>query len=310
MVDSHPGEGSVFRVWLPIQHNAARTPANTSGVATGAVPAAEDDVRFPSPPDPEPGKPIILVVEDNRDVAGFVASCLREEFAVLLAADGGEGVTLAVDRIPDLVVSDVMMPVMDGFALCRELKTDIRTSHVPVILLTGRGDHPAVMEGLEVGADAYVVKPFEPAELRLRVRKLLELRKNLRQYYLRVDAELTPAEPTNVSARDVEFISSIRGFIEDHLTNEQFNMQMLCRHIGMSHPQLHRKIVALTGESTGRLVRSVRLGKAIGLLREPGLTVAEVAYRTGFSDPGYFTKVFVRDMGMTPSEYRARARNH
>jgi AraC-like DNA-binding protein len=161
------------------------------------------------------------------------------------------------------------------------------------------------MEGIEQGADAYIVKPFEPAELLLRVKKLLELRKVLSEYYRRRDDDKNRIQPERASSREHAFVEKLRLFIEEHISDPQLNIHMLCQHMAMSHPQLHRKITALTGESTGKLVRSVRLAKALELLRNSDLTVSEIAYETGFSEPGYFTKVFSKEYAMTPTEYRS-----
>ena len=185
---------------------------------------------------------------------------------------------MAYEHIPDLIISDVMMPGKDGFELTSTLKTDIQTSHIPIILLTGRGDHEALMAGIEHGADAYVTKPFDPTELKLRVKKLLELRANLSQYYRSHASSAAPEVHIQVSARENEFMQRMRSIIEEHINDSQFNMNMLSKHMAMSHPQLHRKITALTGESVGKFVRSVRLTKAVDLLRNSDFTISEIAY--------------------------------
>ena len=212
---------------------------------------------------------------------------------------------LAYEHIPDLIISDVMMPGKDGFELTGQLKTDIQTSHIPIILLTGRGDHDAYMTGLEHGADAYVTKPFDPPELLLRVKKLLELRANLSYYYRSQSAPVDAQTNNRISAKENEFLQHVRSIVEEHINDAQFNMNMLSKEMTMSHAQLHRKITALTGESTGKFVRSVRLTKAVELLRNSDLTISEIAYETGFSEPGYFTKTFSKEYNMTPSDFRS-----
>jgi len=218
--------------------------------------------------------------------------------------NGDEGLQVALEKVPDLIISDVMMPGKDGFELCRILKSDIQTSHIPIILLTGRSDHEAMMAGIEHGADAYLVKPFDPDELILRVKKLLELRTNLSLHY-RQHATLKELEPSvSASVVENEFLKKLRSFIEDHINDMRFNMDMLCHQMAMSHAQLHRKVTALTGESVGKFVRAIRLSRAKELLKKSDLTISEIAYETGFSEPGYFTKVFSKEFNMSPSEYR------
>ncbi|HSF88455.1 MAG TPA: two-component regulator propeller domain-containing protein [Saprospiraceae bacterium] len=303
-VESKLDAGSTFKLTLPVTKHFHKT--------ADAVPAAdikiqethEEEINFITPQHSVSGKPIVLVVEDHPEVLHFVASCLTEEYTVLSATDGNEGLRLAFERIPDLIISDVMMPGKDGFELCNILKKDIQTSHIPIILLTGRGEHEAMLEGIGHGADAYIIKPFDPEELLLRVKKLLELRNTLSQYYRKHATTDNPQTVQQSSPKENEFLQKIRAFVEEHLNDPQLNMNMLSKHMAMSHPQLHRKITALTGESTGRFVRSVRLTRAMELLKNSDLTISEIAYETGFSEPGYFTKTFSKEYSMTPSEYR------
>jgi DNA-binding response OmpR family regulator len=304
-VTSNEKIGTSFQISLPVTHTArasGSSPAQRMDIVFNGL---DDETRFSAPSDITSDKPIVLVVEDHTDVAQFSASCLRKDYSTVIASDGETGIKKAFEHIPDLVISDVMMPGIDGFEVCARIKTDIQTSHIPVILLTGRGDHAALMEGIEHGADAYVVKPFEPAELLLRVKKLLELRRILSEHYRNRSNGIIKPQPTQASAREHAFVEKLRTFIEEHINDPQLSMHMLCQHMAMSHPQLHRKITALTGESAGKLVRSVRLTKALDLLRNSDLTVSEIAYETGFSEPGYFTKVFSKEYAMTPTEYRA-----
>ncbi len=304
IVNSKPDEGTSFKIVLPITSRASQTSESLVTKTKLAIEGHDDETRFSSPLQVLSDKPIVLIVEDHPEVAQYIASCLAKDFTTMISPDGDEGIKYAFEYVPDLIISDIMMPSKDGFELCATLKKDIRTSHIPIILLTGRGDQPALMKGIEHGADAYVIKPFEPAELILRVEKLLELRSNLSQYYRQYPVGVQSESTSKASPKENEFLNKLRTFIEEQINNPQFNMNMLSKHMAMSHPQLHRKITALTGESTGKFVRSVRLAKAIELLKNSDLTISEIAYETGFSEPGYFTKTFSKEYNMTPSEYR------
>ncbi len=297
--------GTTFEVILPITTTAIKETSDLNKPVEFEAKLYDDDTRFAPPDQVMSNRPIVLIVEDHPEVAQYVASCLTPDFITMISSDGNSGLKMAFEHIPDLIISDVMMPGKDGFELCSALKTDVRTSHIPVILLTGRGDQASLMEGLEHGADAYVVKPFHKQELLLRVRKLLELRVTLRQYYRQHTATETSRPIAQTSAKEHEFLLKIRSFIEEHINDHQLNMHLLSQYMTMSHPQLHRKITALTGESTGKFVRSVRLTRATELLRNSDLTISQIAYETGFNEPAYFTRVFSKEFNMSPSEFRA-----
>ena len=303
-VASSIGQGSTFTISLPITRQAQYAVPQITG---NAIVESYDAVEDLSDNDQElknSSRPVILVIEDHTEVAQYVARCLAPDFEILISADGSQGLESAYMHIPDLIISDIMMPGRDGFELTAILKSNLLTSHIPVILLTGRGDHDALMTGIREGADAYLTKPFDPAELVLRVKKMLEIRTGLREYYRSHSGDPVPDLPAEASVRENEFLQRIRAFVEDHMNDAQFNMAMLCRHLAMSHPQLHRKITTLTGESAGKFVRSIRLNKAVDLLRHSDFTISEIAYECGFSEPGYFTKIFTKQFGIAPSEYR------
>src|SRR4030095_4879541 len=303
-VESKIDIGSTFKLALPITKQAPK--AIETFIDSEVVPmeSHEEEIQFIVPEVTTTGKPIILVVEDHPEVSQYVVSCLAREYTAITAMNGNDGVRLAYEHVPDLIISDVMMPGNDGYELCNILKTDILTSHIPIILLTGRGDHEAMISGIEHGADAYVVKPFDPDELKLRVKKLLELRANLSLHYRKLGVVDQPESNVQASAKENEFMKKLRNVVEEHINDPQFNMNMLGKYMAMSHPQLHRKITALTGESTGKFVRSVRLAKAVELLKNSDLTVSEIEYETGFSEPGYFTKVFSKEYNISHTEYK------
>lgn len=255
--------------------------------------------------------PIILLVEDNVDVVAYTASCLPE-YKLAVGKDGKEGFEIAVDIIPDLIITDVMMPFVDGFEMCRKLRLDERTSHIPIIMLTAKADMQSKLEGLEKGADVYLEKPFHKEELLLRIKKLLELRKNLQQYYSRqigitVNSETSSKQEIEIIVEETaehEFVKKVREIVEANFINYEFSVEQLCKLVFMSHSQLHRKLDALTGCSPNKFIRIVRLNKAKELLMNPSLSIAAIALDCGYNDPGYFARIFKQEIGMTPQEWR------
>jgi DNA-binding response OmpR family regulator len=248
------------------------------------------------------GLPRLLVVEDNADLRSFMASDLEPEFEVLVAANGEQGLAVARAEIPDLVLSDVMMPGMDGFELCRLLKEDERTSHVPVILLTARSEAESRHAGLRLGADDYLAKPFDAEDLRLRIRNLIEQRRKLAATYERRLAVLSP-EAMPVTSADERFILQLRQAIDANLDEPDFRINELCREVGMSRSQLHRKLTAVTGKTTSEFVRTHRLQRAAQLFDGGYGNVTEVAYAVGFRNLSYFARCFRDLYGQHPSEY-------
>ncbi len=262
--------------------------------------------------DPGSAHPLILLVEDNADVVAYTASCLPD-YKLAVGKDGREGFDIAVDIIPDLIITDVMMPFVDGFEMCRKLRQDERTSHIPIIMLTAKADMQSKLEGIEKGADVYLEKPFHKEELLLRIKKLLEQRKNLQLYYSRqmgiTDTMETltglDAEPIIEEKTEHEFVKKVREIVECNFTNYEFSVEQLCKLVFMSHSQLHRKLDALTGCSPNKFIRIVRLNKAKELLVNPALPVAAVALDCGYNDPGYFARIFKQETGVTPQEWRS-----
>ena len=256
-------------------------------------------------------KPLILLVEDNADVVAYTASCLPD-YRLAVGKDGREGFEIASEIIPDLIITDVMMPFVDGFELCRQLRNDERTSHIPIIMLTAKADIESKMEGLEKGADAYIEKPFNREELLIRIKKLLELRQNLQQYYLNkaglnnysAKGAITVEEEISDLQIEDEFVKKLRQAIEQHLTETNFTVEQLCKLVFMSHSQLHRKLAALTGCSPNKFIRIIRLNKAKELLKNPDNTIASIAMDCGYNDPGYFARVFKQEYEVTPQEWR------
>ena len=308
-VSSDPERGTRFALELPMfldhpegeagRDAAEAGPGHVGGETTEPIAGEPDDGV-------EPGPARILVVEDSADLRSFLAADLQPEFAVYEAASGKEGLAVALAEIPDLVISDVMMPGMDGFELCRRLKEDERTSHVPVILLTALAETENRHAGLRLGADDYLGKPFDAADLRLRVRNLVAQRRRLAEAYERRLAVLAP-EAMPVTSADERFIVRLRQSIDANLDDTDFRINELCRAVGMSRSQLHRKLTAVTGKSTSEFVRTHRLQRAAQLFDGGYGNVTEVAYAVGFRNLSYFARCFKELYGRHPSEYlRAR----
>jgi DNA-binding response OmpR family regulator len=243
----------------------------------------------------------ILIVEDNPDVTTYIGGFLEHDYRIFTAKNGKEGWKKTLAKYPDLIISDVMMPEMDGFELCKKIKSDQRTSHIPVILLTAKADLDSRMEGLEFGADDYISKPFEARELQARSSNLIEQRRNLREKFSR-QVELNPREIT-ASSMDEQFLQRLMDVFENHISDSDFNTESLAREVGMSRSNLYRKIQALTNQSTHDFILSLRLKRAAQLLDKKSATVSEVAYAVGFNSPSHFSKVFRREFGQSPSDF-------
>lgn len=305
-VKSKIGLGSEFIVTLPVRQQALEVtpliPIKTivSTFKTPTLPVIETT--------PENNKPNILIIEDNADVVAYLATCLQNNYHIQVGKDGQEGIDIAIQNIPDLIITDVMMPYKDGFEVCQTLKKDERTSHIPIIMLTAKADMASRLEGLERGADEYLAKPFHKEELLVRIRKLLELRQKLQSYYLVAaglmeNATLVKDIPKVDKIEDA-FVKKVRQAIEAHLDDVNFTVEDLGKAVLMSRSQLHRKLSAITSFSANTFIRHVRLAKAKELLRNPALTITSIAFDSGFDDPSYFSRVFKQEFGVSPAEWR------
>jgi len=254
----------------------------------------------------EKDKPLMLIVEDNPDVLGLVVSSFEDEFDIITAINGEQGWRQAHRSVPDIIISDVMMPVMDGISLCNALKTDIHTSHIPVVLLTARSSTVFKMEGYETGADDYITKPFSLNMLRIRVWNLLDSRQKLRERYQR-QVRLEPKNVAITSADD-KFLHDLMHFIEDHIDNPELTVDDLSKEVSIARGTLYKKIKALTGQTVNDFVRTIRLKRAAQLLEQARYNVNEIAYMVGFSDVNYFRKCFKEQFGYTPKEYGKQSR--
>ena len=309
-------KGSEFAVMLPLKKvGAADEILHKDLRSESASPAVMDSQSNVSVPTAEKNKttaPLILLVEDNADVVAYTASCLPE-YRLAVGKDGREGFEIATDLIPDLIITDIMMPFVDGFEMVNKLRHNETTSHIPVIMLTAKADITSKIEGLEQGADAYLEKPFNKDELLVRVRKLLEMRKNLQQYYLSTAGILdqTHAEQATIPDKvggylmEDRFVKRVRETIEQNLSDADFTVEKLSKLIFMSHSQLHRKLDALTGCSPNKFIRIIRLERAKVLLQHSANSIASVAMDCGYDDPGYFARVFKQELNVTPQQWRA-----
>lgn len=248
--------------------------------------------------------PLILVVEDNKEMRHFIKSNLEKKFRVLEANNGLSGFELAVENVPDLVVSDVIMPEMNGIELCKRLKKDIRTSHIPLVLLTALASINNQIEGLEVGADDYISKPFNYRLFEIRIENLIHSRKRLRERFSK-EIEIDSKDYT-LNWRDQEFLDKAINLVKIKISDPDLNVNNLCKEIGMSRMNLHRKITALTDQTPSDFIRTIRLKEAAHLLTENRLSISEIAYKVGFSAPSYFTTCFGKQFGLTPKEYMAK----
>jgi signal transduction histidine kinase/DNA-binding response OmpR family regulator/ligand-binding sensor domain-containing protein len=248
-------------------------------------------------------KPLLLIVEDNIDVRKYIISHLEKNYRIQEAVDGEDGIEQAFEHIPDLIISDVMMPKMDGFKLCEKLKTDERTSHIPIIMLTAKATSQDKISGYETGADDYIMKPFDAAELKVRIKNLIEIRRKLQEKFTKADFVIKRGE-IKINRLDEKFIEKLMGIIEKHISEENFTIEEFESEIAMSKSQIYRKLKALTGKSPSRFLRSVRLSKAKKMIQEKQATIAEIAYSTGFGSPAYFTRCFKEEYGHSPSEMK------
>ncbi|MEZ4960091.1 MAG: ATP-binding protein [Saprospiraceae bacterium] len=302
-VKSEPGHGAEFRVNLPVTREA--TPMEQAGMKDLSQ-KPKMEATLPSthivPVDGEE-KPVCLVIDDNIDVVRYLQNLLEQEYQVMTAYNGKLGVEKAVDQLPDVIISDVMMPEMDGLELCDFLKNDERTSHIPIILLTAKTSVQDRLEGLRRGADAYLAKPFNQEELFICLKRSVELRNRLKDRFASLPTGAPVASEPDLAMEDA-FLQKARNAVEEHLADDEFGIHQLCRMLTMSRAQLHRKLTALTDKSASHFIRSIRLQRAKELLATTDLTIAEIAYEVGFRDPNYFTRTFAEEFGVAPSETR------
>ena len=244
----------------------------------------------------------MLIIEDNAEIREHVRENLGDEYLVKEAADGKEGLEKSMFLVPDLVLSDIMMPKMDGIELCKTLKADEKTSHIPVILLTAKGETEDKLEGLETGADDYIIKPFNLKELQVRIKNLIEQRKKLREHYVH-QITLEPGK-IQVESADDRFLHKALEVIEKNMNDSQFDVNRFYPEMSMSRMQLFRKLKALINQTPSEFIRNMRLQRAAQLIKQNFGNVAEVTFEVGFNNLSYFSKCFKDKYGILPSEYQ------
>lgn len=316
-VTSEEGRGSTFTVVLPAEQPGAdgmdgaavtRTDSGTETTAAAGQPENTAEMLERTGGTGDERRPTVLIADDNDDIRAYIASLLDDRYNIIFAADGREGLEKAVRSVPDLIVCDVMMPVMDGLEMCRRVKGETATSHIPVLMLTARALEKQRAEGYDCGADGYLTKPFNGGVLVSRVGNLLEGRRKLRELFngggaaaAEDGADGTAATP-GVSRADMAFVSTFREKVRERMTDPDFSVETLGADMNLSRVQLYRKVKALTGSTPVEIIRRSRLERAEEMLREGGKTVAEVAYGVGFSSPSYFIKCYKEQFGHTPND--------
>lgn len=245
--------------------------------------------------------PSLLVVEDNPDVRKYISMILENHYRIIEAKDGEEGLDKAYDQIPDLIISDIMMPRMDGFQLCKKLKTDTRTSHIPIILLTAKATMKDKVSGLEIGADDYIMKPFEAEELKARIKNLLEQRKRLHEHFQKFG--LFDLDEKQITSVDQEFLQKLSEIINEHIPDSSFSVEVLAENLAVSRSLLFKKLHSLVGESPSELIKRTKLNKAAKLIENNVDNISQIALEVGFSNPSYFAECFKKQFSVAPSQY-------
>lgn len=307
-VVSDVGKGTTFTVRLPLgsshldEGEMVEVGEGSSLREIVAPPEVESPIAEIDEASLPPDRERILIVEDNTDLRSFLREQLQSEYVVIESTNGSDGVQKAEQFVPDIVISDIMMPEMDGYQLCSAIKQNEKTNHIPIILLTAKATTENKLEGLETGADDYLTKPFNAQELKLRVRNLIQIRKQLREKFSS-EMLIRPSSVT-VPSMQRQFLEKVTASIEKHLSEEDFSVEALAEEVGLSRAQLHRKLKALTNKGPNELIRSFRLQRAAELIRQGAGSLAEIAYQVGFGSQAYFTRIFGEEFGVSPSEYR------
>jgi signal transduction histidine kinase/DNA-binding response OmpR family regulator len=311
-VKSTEGKGTTFTIHMPLgevhlnDNEKIETPVNQPNKPEKPI---SDEIHYNPTLTEEGGtiafdiseKQTVLLVEDEVDVRTYVKESLQDYYQILEAENGKDALKKIQEDEPDLIVSDIMMPVMDGLELTRTIKSDLKTCHIPIILLTAKASQEQKFEGLEEGADSYIPKPFNSKHLQIRVKKLLQLRKKMHERYK--GQLLIEEDDQQLSRLDKKFLNKISNIVETHLEKEELSVEELSQMVGLSRVHVYRKIKKLTGMSVSEFVRSVKLKLSLNLIKTSGKSISEIAYEVGFSSPSYFTKCFKDQFGISPSEF-------
>lgn len=312
-VESTEGEGTTFVIRLPFSQEqvSAKAVYDSNYIETHldllpSLPASAEKLKLPTASPSALEKPTVLIVEDNEDMRQFIRYILSDSYNLIEAENGEEGFEVAKKHLPDVVISDVMMPKTDGFDLCQLLKTNVATNHIPVILLTAYALDEQKQVGFESGADAYISKPFNVKLLKTRVRKLIENRKKIRESFSNFLLNETKQE--TLGKVEQQFITDFTQYVENSIANPELNIDEIADALGLSRSNLYRKIKSLTDYSPNELIRTIRVKYAKQLLNSKAKSISEVAYEVGFSSPSYFAKCFKDFYNESPTEYLERIR--
>ncbi|MDR1981759.1 MAG: response regulator [Tannerellaceae bacterium] len=312
-VQSEEGKGSSFRITI-LPGNAHFTPEELEKDTGKGYPLDTDESNYlnellslsskPSSSKKEPqdaSRPTLLIVEDDDDLRSYIRETLHDQYNIQEAANGMAGLAKARVLMPDLILTDVMMPEMNGMEFCRILKTDQETSHIPVIILTAQKDMEHRLEGLENGADSYIAKPFDTRYLRIRIRKLIEVRRKMKEHFSKsIDME---AREVTLTSTDERLLQNVIDYIRTNIENPELSVETMSRELGLSRTHLHRKLKALIGQSPVEFIKTIRMKQAAYLLSTGKLSVSEVAYKVGYNTPSYFSSSFNAHFGMSPTAY-------
>ncbi len=319
LVESEEGKGSMFRVILPMgkEHlleeeiTDVDTLDKSEEISGGGTRVQESKDAAPSIIKNKfdinsisKESPTLLIIEDNEDVRRYIKGILNDLYIIKEASDGEEGLEKAFDVIPDLIISDIMMPKRDGIQLCHNIKSDSRTSHIPVILLTAKTTLKDKIEGLETGADDYLTKPFEADELKARIRGLLDQRKRMQEYFRQ--HELFGEEIKDITSSDKKFLTDTVKIIKENISDPALSVELLARNLAVSRQLLYKKLISLVGESPNEFIRRIRLNRAQKLIESKSGNISEIALEVGFGNPSYFAECFQKQFGVLPSQYHQK----
>ncbi len=314
-LESQENEGTSLKVLLPLGSShlqAEEIINNNAGVKFDEgdyeresmfTMAAEESKEVLPEEKQDAGYPIILVIDDNKEIRDYVCEILSEAYRVIQADNGNDGLEMAKESIPDLIISDIMMPGLDGYELCRKVKTEVKTSHIPVILLTAKASNDSTLTGFEMGADYFIVKPFNPKILLLRVRNVLIARDRVKDNIMTDKTISLDPKNVKINDKDENFLKKAIEVVEENMSNSNFYVDDLGRELGLSRMQLYRKLKGLIGQSANEFTRSIRLKRAAQLIEQNKLTISEITYEVGFSDLQYFRDCFKKQYGVNPTEY-------
>lgn len=304
-VASELGKGSTFVFWLPIKNGSVQIPMKSNGQEVADFSESKVE-KYSSRPIFSDERPLVLLVEDNAELREFIKQSIGEGWEIVEAVNGEEGFKKAVEIVPELIISDVMMPLKDGYDLCDELKRNELTAHVPIILLTAKSAIESKLKGLRIGADDYLTKPFYTEELVTRMQNLVEMRRKLRDFYGKQPIGETLKPSDNMSALDREFLQKFTQLLEDNLTDDSLGVEDFSKKMFLSRSQLHRKLKAITDRNATEFIRDFRLERAYVMLAKGDGLVGEIAFQVGFSNEKYFSTVFKEKYGMPPSQVLQR----